>query len=247
MAGKPNASKKRLLNVLTPLRQSCRYATAQVPPLLKVDPLAEFEVQRPERVKDDLIDPFTADEVAAIAAVLDPAEANLITVWAWVGPRQGELFALTWRDVDLERKTARISKSRRGGRLKATKTVNGERTVRLLPPALEALQRQRSLTLLKHREVFLRPGTDEPWGADKPFRIIFKAACERAGVRYRFPRQLRHTFASWMLGSSENPLWVSKHMGHSNPAFTLKVYARLIPDMYPDAGMRAVREISKAG
>jgi integrase len=93
----------------------------------------------------------------------------------------------------------------------------------------------------------LDPDTDEPWAADKPFRVRWKAALEAAKVRYRFPRQLRHTFASWMLGASENPLWVSRHMGHANPAFTLKVYARLIPDMFPDAGMRAWREIAKAG
>lgn len=244
MAAK-DASKKRILNVLTPLRQACRYATSQVPPLLKVDPLAELEVRRPNRPVEDIIDPFTPQELTAAVDQLPTEMRNLVHFWAWTGLRQGELFALKWSDVDLERKTARIARSSRAGRLKATKTATGVRTVRLLPPALEALQRQRALTALKHREIFLRPATDEPWGADKPFRVIWKAALLAAGVRYRFPRQLRHTFASWMLGANENPLWVSRHMGHTNPAFTLKVYARLIPDMFPEAGMRAVREISK--
>lgn len=244
MAGK-TAGKKRILNVLTPLRQACRYATSQVPPLLKIDPLAELEVKRPNRPHEDIIDPFTPQELALVVDELPATMGNLVHFWAWSGLRQGELFALRWSDVDFERRTARIARSSRAGRLKATKTAMGERTIRLLPPALEALQRQKAETLLKHREIFLRPASDEPWGADKPFRVIWKVALQRAQVRYRFPRQLRHTFASWMLGANENPLWVSRHMGHTNPAFTLKVYARLIPDMFPEAGMRAVREISK--
>jgi integrase len=238
------ASRKRILNVLTPLRQAVRYACSPGIVLLKSDPLAGLEVIRPERVQEeDIIDPFTPAEVAGAAAQLDAQTANLVTLWAWTGLRQGEIFALTWPDVDFERKIARINKSRRAGRLKAVKTRAGVREIRLLPPALEALQRQREHTQLMRREVFLRPDTGEAWGPDKPFRLVWTAALAAAGVRYRFPRQLRHTFASWMLGSGENPLWVSKHMGHANPAITLNVYSRLIPDMYPDAGMRAVREI----
>lgn len=237
------ASRKRILNVLTPLRQAVRYACGPAKKLLKADPLAGLEVKRPERVLEDVIDPFTPAEIAGAAAKLDAQTANLVNLWAWTGLRQGEIFAIAWADVDLERKLLRVNKSRRGNRLKAVKTKAGVREVRLLPPALEALQRQREHTQLMRREVFLRPDTGQPWGPDKPFRLVWTAALAAAGVRYRFPRQLRHTFASWMLGSGENPLWVSRHMGHANPAITLKVYARLIPDMYPDAGMRAVREI----
>jgi integrase len=239
-------SVKRILNVLTPLRQALRYACGPGK-LLKSDPLAGLEVKRPDVVREDIIDPFAATEVAAAVAHLEAPIANMVQFWAWTGLRQGELFALTWADIDFERKIARINKSRRGTRTKAPKTKSGVRDIRLLPPALEALQRQKEHTLLKRRQVFLDPSTDEPWAADKPFRLKWTAALAAAGVRYRFPRQLRHTFASWMLGASENPLWVSKHMGHVNPAFTLKVYTRLIPDMFPDAGMRAWREIAKAG
>lgn len=239
------ASKKRLLNVLTPLRQAARYAAGPAK-LLKADPLAGLEVKRPDNLPiEDIIDPFTPQEVAAATGKLHPANANLVNCWAWTGLRQGELFALNWTDVDLDRKIARISKASRAGRLKVTKTSSGNRTIKLLPPALEALQRQRAHTLLKHRQVFLRPDTDEAWGADKPFRLVWSAALQAAGVRYRFPRQLRHTFASWMLGAGENPLWVSKQLGHKNPAITLSVYARFIPDMWPDAGMRAVNEITR--
>lgn len=245
-AAEQPSSRKRILNVLTPLRQALRYACGPGK-LLKADPLAGLEVIRPASVSEDIIDPFTPAEVVAAQANLEAPIANMVQFWAWTGLRQGELFAITWADVDLERKVARISKARRGRRLKAPKTKAGVREIRLLPPAVEALQRQRAYTLLMRREIFLDPSRGEAWAADKPFRLVWTAALNAASVRYRFPRQLRHTFASWMIGSGENPLWVSKHIGHANPAVTLKVYARFIPDMFPEAGMKAWREILKAG
>ncbi len=239
-----SSSRKRILNVLTPLRQAIRYACGPAK-LLKADPFAGLTVRRPATIPVEIIDPFTPAEVSAAIARLEPQIANLVQFWAWTGLRQGEVFALTWADVDIEHRTARINKSRRGIRVKAPKTRAGIREIRLLPPAVEALQRQKAHTLLMHREVFLNPDTAQAWAADKPFRVKWTAALLAGGVRYRFPRQLRHTFASWMLGAGENPLWVSRHMGHANPAITLRVYARLIPDMFPEAGLVAYHKIIK--
>ena len=39
----------------------------------------------------------------------------------------------------------------------------------------------------------------------------------------------RHTFATLALSSGKNPVWVSKQLGHSDPAFTLRVYAHALP------------------
>lgn len=253
MAGQ-TAGKKRILNVLTPLRQAVRYA---VPRLLPVDPLAKLEVRRPQSLKGDPIDPFTSGEVEAILPHLEPAVANMAQFWVWTGLRQGELIALTWADIDTDRGIATISKAARGGRRKAPKTEAGRREIKLLPPALEALQRQKPFTRMLHREVFLDPGTrprgnnlandrpPAPWMNDKQIRVRWKAALKDAGVRYRTPRQLRHTYASWMLMAREDPLWVARQMGHRDVSITLKVYTRYIPAMNPDAGMGAWLAITK--
>jgi integrase len=68
-------------------------------------------------------------------------------------------------------------------------------------------------------------------------------------VRYRFPRQLRHTYASWMLTFREDPLWIAKQMGHADVSETFKTYAKYIPSLNPDAGMGAYAMIvgSKKG
>jgi integrase len=245
-------SRKRILNLLTPLRQALRQAVSDG--ILAVDPLGKLQVKRPDQITEDLIDPFTPAEIAAIVARLEPQTGNAATFWAWTGVREGELLALTWADVDLERSTVRIAKAMRGARTKAPKTRQGLRTVRLLAPALEALKRQQAHTRLMGKQVFLNPSWRPQVGArwaqpkagpwtEKRMRMAWEAACVAAGVRYRPPKQLRHTFASWTLSAGESPIWVAKMMGHADASITQRVYARFVPEVFADAGARTMAAI----
>ncbi len=38
---------------------------------------------------------------------------------------------------------------------------------------------------------------------------------------------LRHTFASMLIAEGANVVYVSRQLGHANPAITLKIYAHL--------------------
>ena len=51
----------------------------------------------------------------------------------------------------------------------------------------------------------------------------------RAGLRYRKPHTLRHTFASLLLEAGEPVLYVQQQLGHHSPEFTLRVYGHLLP------------------
>jgi integrase len=250
---------KRIKNLLTPLRQALRFA---VPKYLPIDPLAGIKVKRVRSVaKEKVIDPFSREEVKAVLLHLEPSVANMMEFWAWTGLREGELIALKWSDIDEKRGVIRVDRASRAGRIKATKTETGFREVTLLRPALDALDRQKRHTRLLHREIFLTPGTrachrlkdgaihygelkpttiNNPWTDEKAISRRWAKACKAAGVRYRFPRQMRHTYASWMLNDGETPIWVSGQMGHANLMQTLKAYTRFIPNNNPNAGMKAV-------
>jgi len=117
------------------------------------------------------------------------------------------------------------------------KTEAGYRDIKLLFPALEALQDQKKNTYTKGQEIFQNPRTGKRWTGDQPIRkTAWTPALKKAGVRYRRPYQTRHTYASMMLMEGENPMWVATQLGHSDWSFTLRTYSRFIPDNYPDIG-----------
>ena len=45
-------------------------------------------------------------------------------------------------------------------------------------------------------------------------------------MKHRTMYQMRHTFASMMINSGEDILWVASMLGHKNANITLQVYAK---------------------
>jgi integrase len=64
--------------------------------------------------------------------------------------------------------------------------------------------------------------------ADMTRRAI-KPAAEEAGVGWAGFHTFRHTFASLHIAEGTNIVQVSRALGHDSPAFTLSVYAHLLP------------------
>jgi integrase len=245
-AGKSGLSLKRINNVLIPLRSMYEDALNQDPPLIDRNPLAGLALKRVRTVKtEDQIDPFTRAEMKLINEKCNADEdRDFIEFWNWTGLRLQEIIVLMWGDIDWVRGTFRISRAMREGRIKAPKTEAGEREVKLLAPALAALKRQKARTFLADGFIWRNPRTGEPWAGDGAVRKTFwQPLCRRAGVRYRPPKQMRHTYASWMLSAYENPLWVARQMGHTDWSEIISTYGKWIPDVDPHAGDRAVEAI----
>ena len=103
------------------------------------------------------------------------------------------------------------------GQIKSPKTEAGERDVLLLPAALAALQSQKEYTLQADFRVFHYPHWNKPWANYQQIcKGAWKPLLKKAGVRYRYPYQTRHTYASMLLSAGENMLWVANQMGHVN-------------------------------
>ena len=218
--------------------------------LIAANPLYGWKFARKETAKaEDDVDPFTMDEQAAILdACRDPQQKNLFQFAFWTGMRTSELVALEWGDIDWRRSIVRVSraKTQAADEPEGTKTRKGTRDVKLLGPALEALQAQKQHSYLVGKEVFLNPRTMKPWTGDQPIRrTAWIAALRKAGVRYRRQYQTRHTYASMMLTAGESPVWLAQQMGHSDMTMIARTYGRWIADAVPEAGNKAVQMFSK--
>lgn len=240
-----NVSNGRVKQLLIPLRAALREAADDE--LIEANPI---EGWRPPRrrglVRTDHVDPFTTEERDAIIAAAHGQGRNLIRFAFWTGMRTSELVALDWGDIDFVGNVARISRSWTtcSPGPEEPKTGAGARDVKLLPEALRALKDQKQYTFLKGQEVFQNPHTQQRWKGDQPIRrTMWAPALKRAGVRYRNPYQTRHTFASQAIMAGESIQWVADMLGHTQWAFTARVYTRYIPAQAPDAGEKMARKM----
>ena len=155
--------------------------------------------------------------------------------------RTSELIALNWSDIDQVEGTVRVNKALTQASVEPEepKTRAGNRDVKLLSGALEAIETQRQHTYFRGEELFQNPRTLERWVGDALIRkTLWVPALRHAGVHYRNPNQTRHTFASICLTAGENVMWVSVQMGHKDWGFTARTYAKFIDSDQSSAGSK---------
>lgn len=163
------------------------------------------------------------------------------------GLRRGELLALRWQDVDLERGelTVRQTLIDRNGRLEFStpKTHRSRRSV-ALPDSAVALLRQH-----KARQNQERLTAGEAWAAldlvfatelGKPLhpRNLFRAfrqITKQAGVPVIRFHDLRHSHATLLFAAGTHPKVVSERLGHATISITLDTYSHVLPGMQKDA------------
>lgn len=233
---------KRINNVLGPMRGML--AEAFDDQLIDHNPSEKLVVRRKGKTDtEDEIDPFTPAEIAAILKTATGQFRNYCQFNFATGLRTSEMIGLCWPRIDWIGKRARITQAFVMGQMKTTKTKAGLRDVDLLPMAIAALNAQKEHSLLKGAEVgnvvFLNPYDGKPWNGDRAVRDLhWKRVLTKAGVRYRYPYQMRHTFASQALSAGENVMWVAKQLGHKDWTVTARKYARWMPSVVPDAGAK---------
>jgi integrase len=239
-------SNKRLANIQTVLRVALGDAVED--DLIEANVLGGYTYSRelPQYIGEydaDDVDPFSIEEQDAILKALSPQLSNLVKFAIWTGLRTSELVALNWSDIDWRKGFVRVRKAMttaaKGG-IETTKTRAGRRDVKLLAPALEALNDQKPFTYLLNGAVFHNPHTDARWTGDVPIWGMWQSGIRRAKVRYRKPYNTRHTYASMMLSAGEHPMWVAKQMGHADTAMIMRIYGHWMPDADASAGSKAV-------
>ena len=162
--------------------------------------------------------------------------------------------ALWWEDFELDgpRPTIIVQHSadtRKQTRVSTTKTGE-ERRVRIGPRMVEVLKRHRARQLEERMKAptWADPGLVFPNTKGKVRRRdsvvrVFKGFLEEAGIPtdVRF-HDLRHTAGTLALRQGMPLHAVSKMLGHSDPAMTLRRYAHVLEDIREDAA-RAMDEL----
>jgi integrase len=156
------------------------------------------------------------------------------------GCRFGELTGARWTDVDYQPGTLTIRRNLQ--RIKGKwvfsepKTRAGQRTIALPPEAVVTLRHQKALQAewrLKIGDGWHDNGlvftslTGQPLEPSAVTRGT-QRACERLGLPYLTPHQLRHLHATLLLAEGVPIPAVSARLGHATPSITMSVYAHAV-------------------
>jgi len=173
--------------------------------------------------------------------------------------RPGECAGLEWGDIDLERGTLEIRRTRTytaDGRLvigTEPKTPRSARTAELPTRCIDALRALHA----EHVAIWeIEPG----WN---PHRRVFpgrrgmlahsavidrlERICTAAGVTRITPHGLRHTGATWLARLNVPPSTISQRLGHTSVAFTLDNYVHGGRAEQQDASARLDALLAESG
>jgi integrase len=220
------------------LRQAVRWR------LLPYNPAADV---KPPKIERRRINTYTLTEAAD---VLEAMRGSWMHVPAMLGVlcglRRGEIAALRWGAVDLDKGRLAVvqsaEQSKTGVRYKEPKSGQA-RTVALSAAVVAEMQAHRA----RQAEGLLRLGVPldadtfvvaqpdgspyDPDSISKEWRLrVIKSALPR--VRFH---DLRHAHASHMLAAGVHPKIASERLGHSRVGITLDLYSHVVEGLQADA------------
>jgi len=177
------------------------------------------DVQRPQLKPTYDLEVYTPAEVLELTnAAVSERDAAIFLTAALAGLRLGEVVALAWRDVDLDRCVLRVRRSWSGHEL-TTPKAGKVRSVPLAPQVIYALRDLRPDGGDLDALVF--PGRSGGHLDRRALRRRYHAAQERAGLRQLRFHDLRHTFATTMVAHTSIRR-VQEWLGHSDLHSTMR-------------------------
>jgi integrase len=223
--------------------------------VLARNPADTFKKRLPKVERHEMMT-LTAEQAARLLdAIKHTRVYRPVLIALATGMRRGEVLAVRWRNIDLERATVRVVESleqTNGGtlRFKAPKT---EKTRAITLPAfaveeLRRLKREQAEELLalgirQSGETLVCARADgdphQPRSLTHEFTYLIGRVKDIPRVRFH---DLRHSHATQLLLAGVHPKVAQERLGHSTISTTLDLYSHVTETMQEDAAV----ELDKA-
>jgi integrase len=246
-SGRPmSQATRRYIHVI--LKASLKRAVQQQ--ALAQNPAEVFKKFKVERNKRMLT--LTVQQSARLLETLADSRVYWPVLLALsTGMRRGEILAVRWKDVDLDKATLRVMQSleetRTGGiRFKVPKS-NRTRVIALPAFAAEELRRLKHIQAQELLRLGVRQSGDtlvccredgepkHPGSLTSEFRSLLDRFRDLPRVRFH---DLRHSHATQLLADGIHPKIAQERLGHSTIATTMDLYSHVTDTMQSDAAAR---------
>ncbi len=211
--------------------------------LLDSNPASGIELPKPRRGEIRVMQPGEARRFLLHAA--GKPYGALFALALTTGMRPSEYLALRWSDIDWRKETVTVTRSlkkARGWSFAPTKRTRSRRVVKLARWVVDQLREhyrleatQPSLTPTTARPVF-HTRTGRPINSDYLARA-FKRRLREIRLPTMRLYDLRHTAATLALAAGVPVKVISEQLGHATSAFTLDVYAHVLPHLQSEAAV----------
>lgn len=210
--------------------------------------------------------PFSLDEQLKFIEAIKGNDLEMLFITALdTGLRQGELFALTWNDIDLKNKVLYVNKTFKRIRntttgeyeniIQSPKTKKGLRVVPLPYHLIDKLNRhrlnQKSLKLkaanLYEDNNLVFSNTFGKYLDSGNVLKKFKKILKDNDIPTRKFHDLRHTYATRLFELGEEAKTVQELLGHSNISITLDTYTHVLDSLKGNAISKLNDLYSKVG
>ncbi len=193
-------------------------------------------IKAPQNIAKNENIPFSKNEIFKILEASPLKIRAFFAIGFFTGMRTGEITALKWSDIDFNKKIISVKRSRNKGIETTPKTKSSIRDVEILDVLLPYLENHLQFKT-DSEYVFLARGNNPFNSSNKISTVYWSKVLKELNIPYRNLYQMRHTFASLMIASGEDILWVANMLGHKNSNITLSTYAKYMKDDKKVRGM----------
>jgi len=214
----------------------------------------------PPRVEPRELVLLQASDARRLLEVAAGGRLEIVYVLAlFCGLRRGEILALRWGDIDLERREIHVRNTMHqekgaGFRLGEAKSMTSRRSISMSTTVAAALAAHRERQIKELHSIADNVSSGVDWAlivtshTGKPLskstlRGNFRRLLKAAGLPVIRIHDLRHSCASILLGEGVAAQTVSKYLGHSEVKTTLNIYGHVARSQTQEAAVTMDRAL----